>query len=108
MFDRDAFRRMQRHALLINVSRGRIVEEDALLEALVDGRIGGAGLDVTPVEPLPPRHPLWTMDNVVITPHTAGGSPERRRRTTELFCQNLRRFLAGEPLLAVIDKEKGY
>ena len=108
MFDRDAFRRMQPHALLINVTRGRIVNEDALLEALREGWIGGAGLDVTPVEPLPSDHPLWKMDNVVITPHTAGASPERDRRTTELFCQNLRRFMAGQPLLAVIDKEKGY
>lgn len=108
MFDRDAFRRMQPHALLVNVTRGRIVDEDALLEALREGWIGGAGLDVTPVEPLPSDHPLWKMDNVVITPHTAGASPERDRRTTELFCLNLRRFLSDQPLLAVIDKEKGY
>ena len=108
MFDRDAFRRMRPHAPLINVTRGRIVNEDALLEALREGWIGGAGLDVTPVEPLPSDHLLWQMDNVVITPHTAGASPERDRRTTELFCQNLKRFLANQPLLAVIDKEKGY
>ena len=108
MFDRAAFQHMQAHALLINVTRGKIVDEQALLEALTNKRIGGAGLDVTPVEPLPVDHPLWQMENVVITPHTAGASPVRIRRTTDLFCENLRRYRAGEPLLAAIDKSKGY
>jgi phosphoglycerate dehydrogenase-like enzyme len=108
MFDRRAFGGMQRHALLINVTRGKIVEEDALMEALRSGQIGGAGLDVTPREPLPDDHPLWTMENVVITPHTAGGSPHRLDRSVRLFCENLKRFLADEPLLSVIDKRKGY
>ena len=108
LFDADAFDRMQSHALLINVTRGRIVEESALLQALEKGGIGGAGLDVTPVEPLPADHPLWKMPNVVITPHTAGASPLRNRRNTELLCENLRRFLAGEPLVCLIDKTKGY
>ena len=75
LFDREAFARMQHHALLINVTRGRIVDEAALLDALEGNLIGGAGLDVVPQEPLPEDHPLWKMDNVVITPHTAGGSP---------------------------------
>ena len=108
MFDREAFRRMQRHALLINVTRGKLMDEAALMEALEQGLIGGAGLDVTPQEPLPADHPLWRMDNVLITPHVAGGSPNRDERLVDLFCENLRRLLAGEPMLSVIDKNKGY
>jgi phosphoglycerate dehydrogenase-like enzyme len=108
MFDRAAFQRMRPHALLINVTRGRIVNGEALMEALTTGRIGGAGLDVLPWEPLPDDHPLWSMENVIVTPHCAGGSPLRIGRSVDLFCENLRRDLAGEPLLSVIDKQKGY
>ncbi|MFQ5873184.1 MAG: D-2-hydroxyacid dehydrogenase [Dehalococcoidia bacterium] len=108
MFDEEAFRHMRRHALLINVTRGDIVDGPSLIKALEEGTIGGAGLDVTPEEPLPPDSPLWSMSNVIITPHTAGGSPHRLDRTVDLFCENLRRYLAGKPLLGVIDKEKGY
>ena len=108
LFDRTAFARMPDHALLINVTRGRIVDEAALLEALEGNRIGGAGLDVVPQEPLPADHPLWKMENVVITPHTAGGSPNRDGRCVALFCENLRRYLDGRPLTSVIDKRKGY
>ncbi|MCZ6635400.1 MAG: D-2-hydroxyacid dehydrogenase [bacterium] len=108
MFDREAFRRMQKHALLINVTRGKIVDEASLLEALEAGEIAGAGLDVVPQEPLPEDHPLWKMENVIITPHTAGGSPNRQDRIVGLFCDNLKRLMAGEPLLSVIDKQKGY
>ncbi len=108
MFDESAFDAMRDHALLINVTRGRIVDEGALLEALEKGQIGGAGLDVTPQEPLPDDHPLWRVPNVVITPHTAGGSPNRDDRLVDLFCENLKRYAAGKPLLSEIDKEKGY
>ena len=108
MFDEQALSRMQSHALLINVTRGKIVNEQALIEALRKGWIGGAGLDVTPQEPLPEDHPLWSMENVIITPHVAGGSPNRWDRIVDLFCENLRRLLASEPLLSVIDKRKGY
>ena len=108
MFDRDAFARMRPDALLVNVTRGRIVDEEALLEALREGRIAGACLDVVPVEPLPDDHPLWTMDNVVLTPHTAGASPARDARAVDQLCDNLRRYQAGEPLVGLIDKEKGY
>ena len=108
LFDRTAFARMRNHALLINVTRGRIVDEAALLEALEGKLIGGAGLDVVPQEPLPGDHPLWTMDNVVVTPHTAGGSPNRDGRCVALFCENLRRYLDGRSLTSVIDKRKGY
>lgn len=108
LFDRAAFEKMQAHALLINVTRGRIVEEEALVNALREGWIGGAGLDCTPKEPLPDGHPLWEMENVVITPHTAGGSPKRGERILDVFCENLRLLLAGEPLMGQIDKRKGY
>ena len=108
LFDRAAFTRMPDHALLINVTRGRIVDEAALLEVLEGKGIGGAGLDVVPQEPLSGDHPLWKMENVVITPHTAGGSPNRDGRCVALFCENLRRYLDGRPLVSVIDKRKGY
>jgi phosphoglycerate dehydrogenase-like enzyme len=108
MFDDDAFRRMKPSALLINVTRGKIVDEPSLLRALEGGLIGGAGLDVTPEEPLPQDNPLWDMPNVIVTPHVAGGSPHRDDRTVGLFCDNLERFLVGKPFLSVIDKRKGY
>ncbi len=108
LFDERAFGLMRDHALLINVTRGKIINEAALMDALAGGAIGGAGLDVTPQEPLPDDHPLWNMSNVVVTPHASGGSPVRGDRIVDLFCENLRRHLGGEDLLSVIDKSKGY
>jgi len=108
MFNGEAFSRMKSHALLINVTRGQIVDGPALLRALNEGQIGGAGLDVTPEEPLPSNSPLWDYPKVIVTPHVAGGSPIRMDRTVGLLCDNLERFLAGKPLLSVIDKRKGY
>ena len=108
MFDGEAFEAMPRHAILVNVSRGEVVAMDALIQALRNGAIAGAGLDVTPTEPLPPENPLWTMENVIITFHTAGASPYRGDRIVERFRRNLARFQAGEPLEGVIDKRKGY
>jgi phosphoglycerate dehydrogenase-like enzyme len=108
MFDTAAFDAMQNHAILINVTRGKIVEETALLNALKEGKIGGAGLDVTPQEPLPEDHELWRLPNVVITPHTAGGSPNRDDRLLKLITENIQRFRNGEPLLSEINKQKGY
>ncbi|RPI19953.1 MAG: D-2-hydroxyacid dehydrogenase, partial [Acidobacteriales bacterium] len=70
--------------------------------------IAGAGLDVFPQEPTPPEHPIFDCPNVVMTPHTAGWSPERQIRLVELFAENVRRFVGGEPLLNVVDKQKGY
>jgi phosphoglycerate dehydrogenase-like enzyme len=108
LFTRDLFRRMRSSAILINVTRGAIVYGDDLLAALEAGLIGGAGLDVTDPEPLPPGHPLWTHPRVIVTPHTAGGSPRRAGRVVATFCENLRRLRSGQPLLALIDKRKGY
>ena len=108
LFTRDLFRRMRRHALLINVTRGAIVYGEDLLAALDDGLIGGAGLDVTDPEPLPPGHRLWTHPRAIVTPHTAGGSPRRAGRAIDTFVENLRRMRTNQPLLAIIDKRKGY
>lgn len=108
LFTRDLFRRMRRDSILINVTRGAIVYGDDLMAALEQGVIAGAGLDVTDPEPLPADHPLWTHPRAIVTPHTAGGSPRRADRVITTFCENLRRLRAGQPLLALIDKRKGY
>lgn len=108
MFNAEAFAAMRRDAVLVNVSRGEVMDMDALVTALRDGIIGAAGLDVTPVEPLPADSPLWSMDNVIITFHTAGASPHRGDRIVDRFRRNLARFQAGEPLEGVIDKAKAY
>jgi phosphoglycerate dehydrogenase-like enzyme len=108
MFNLDAFRQMKRTGILINVTRGEIVDDASLIQALREQLIAAAGLDVTPIEPLPPGHPLWSMDNVVITPHVAGASPRRLDRAVDLFCRNLVAMRQGAPLESVIDKRKGY
>ncbi len=106
--DDKAFSTMKHGALLVNVTRGEIVDGDALVAALGDGRCGGAALDVAPIEPLPADHPLWGFDNVVMTPHTAGASQHRAPRNIERFCDNLRRAQSGESLVGVVDKQLGY
>lgn len=108
LFTRDLFRRMRRRAILVNVTRGEIVYGEDLLAALDEGLIWGAGLDVTDPEPLPPGHRLWTHPRVIVTPHTAGGSPRRAGRAIATFVENLRRLRTGQALLGVIDKQKGY
>lgn len=106
--DADALSRMKRTAYLINVARGRLVDEAALCAALQSGQIAGAGLDVMETEPLPPESPLWEMENVILTSHSAGYSQRRTDRMVELFCDNLRRYLRGEPLRNVVRKELGF
>jgi len=103
-----AFSTMREGALIMNVTRGEIIDGDALVAALRDGRCGGAALDVAPEEPLPADHPLWDFDNVVMTPHTAGASQLRGPRNIARFCDNLRRAQSGEPLLGVVDKQAGF
>lgn len=98
--------RMKPTAYLINVARGPLVQQRALIEALRAGRIAGAALDVTDVEPLPPDHELWSAPNVIITPHTSPSSPLHIVRGTELFLDNLRRFANGEPLINVVDRDE--
>ena len=99
---------LPRGAVIINIGRGRLVDEPALIEALRSGHLGGAGLDVFAEEPLPEDSPLWTLPNVLISPHSGSTSDRENSRLTELFCDNLRRFLAGEPLLNVLDRERLY
>jgi len=108
LIDAEALARMKLDAYLIVVSRGGIVDEDALADALHGGRLAGAGIDVTEVEPLPPDSRLWDAPNVVITPHTAGDSSEKERRCVEILRENLLRFAQGETLLNVVDKRRGY
>ena len=95
-------------AWLINVARGRLINEHALLRALREGPLGGAVLDTFRDEPLPPSSPFYDLDNVIVTPHTAWSSGRVLDRSVELFCDNLRRYAAGEPLLNVVDPAAGY
>lgn len=108
MIGEKELRAMKPSAILINVSRGAVVDEEALVRALKEGWIAGAGLDVFEQEPLPSHSELWGMDNVTITPHVAGSFPQYMERAVDLFCDNLRRYLAGEPLLNVVDLRRGY
>jgi phosphoglycerate dehydrogenase-like enzyme len=99
---------MRREAVLVNVSRGKLVDEAALVEALAAGRIAGAALDVFEREPLPTDSPFWAMDNVIVTPHIAGFRPDHWDAVVDLFAENLRRYDAGQELLNVVDKRAGY
>lgn len=108
MFDRAAFRSMKKKALLIAVGRGKTVDTAALVDALKQGEIAGAGLDVVDPEPLPDNHPLWTFPNVIITSHIAGNAPERAGRNQTLVLENLKRFINKEPLASTFDRASGY
>jgi phosphoglycerate dehydrogenase-like enzyme/glyoxylase-like metal-dependent hydrolase (beta-lactamase superfamily II) len=108
MFGAKQFEAMKKSAYFINIARGGLVKQVDLIEALTAKRIAGAGLDVSDPEPLPDDSPLWKAPNVVITPHIGGQSPETVERRWKLFRENVRRFAAGERLLCVVDKEKGY
>ncbi len=107
-FGPEEFEAMKPGAFLINVTRGEVMDEAALVSALATGQIRGAVLDVAPREPLPADSPLWDMPNVVMTPHTAGASQFRVRRNIERFTSNLQRFIEGRPLEGMIDKRLGY
>jgi phosphoglycerate dehydrogenase-like enzyme len=108
MFCRAQFRQMKRTGYLINIGRGAIVDLADLVAALKAGEIAGAGLDVFEVEPLPAAHPLWGMDNVIITPHVAGYSPRIAERHLAVLLDNLRRFVKGEPLRNVANKARWF
>jgi phosphoglycerate dehydrogenase-like enzyme len=99
---------MKPGAILVNVSRGKLVDEAALTRALMEQRIGGAALDVFEHEPLDPASPLWDLPNAIITPHMSGFRGDHWDAAADLFADNLRRFEAGEPLLNVVDKIAGY
>ena len=108
LIDARRLRLMKRTAVLVNVGRGPVVQEAALIDALREGWIAGAALDVFEREPLPADSPLWGMENVVITPHVSGASPSYFDRVIPLFCENLRRYLAGAPLRNRVDPARGY
>jgi phosphoglycerate dehydrogenase-like enzyme len=105
---REELALLPRGAVLVNVGRGALVDEQGLVEVLRSGHLGGAALDVFQEEPLPATSPLWTMPNVLISPHSASTSDRENTRLTDLFCLNLRRFLDGEPLLNVLDTQRLY
>jgi phosphoglycerate dehydrogenase-like enzyme len=108
MISAETLDAMKPGAWLINVARGRLVDERALLRALRDGRIGGAILDTFRDEPLQPSSPFYDLPNVIVTPHTSWSSARVLDRSVELFCDNLRKFAKGEPLLNVVDPNRGY
>jgi phosphoglycerate dehydrogenase-like enzyme len=101
-------RSMKPTAYLINVARGKLIDEEALVRALEEHRIAGAGLDVFAIEPLPANSRLWEFSNVIISPHVAGGMEDYVERATAVFCENLRRYLSGKRLLNIVDKKRGY
>ncbi len=108
MFNESVFRAMKPTAFFINVSRGKLVDTPALVRALKEGWIAGAGLDVAYKEPLPADEPLWTAGNVIITSHSSARSRGSEERSLVLFTENVRRYVAGLPLLNVVDKRRGY
>jgi phosphoglycerate dehydrogenase-like enzyme len=99
---------MKPTAYLVNIARGPIADEAALVHALREGWIAGAGLDVFEEEPLPPESPLWYLENALISPHVAGFTPRYDERAADLFAENLTRLVNGDPLLNQVDKERGY
>jgi phosphoglycerate dehydrogenase-like enzyme len=108
IIDAAALGAMRSTACLINVSRGALVDEDALIEAMRSGRIAGAGLDVTSVDPIPAESPLWDLPNTVITPHVAVESVKMSDAVVDFWCDNVRRFADNQPLLGVVDRRAGY
>jgi len=108
LFDAERLALARPEAILVNIGRGRIVDTDALVDALESGALWGACLDVTDPEPLPADHPLWSLPRVIVTPHVAWRASLTRERSAALFAENFRRFGNGEPLLNVVDKRAGY
>ena len=104
----DAFEAMQKDSYFINVGRGSVVDHDALCAAVGAGKLKGVGLDVADPEPIPADHPIWSLENVIITPHVGAQSPYRVDSSTMLFCENLKRFNSNEPLLNLVDKKLGF
>jgi len=103
MIDAQAMSRMRNDAILVNVGRGGVVDEEALVEALAGGRLAGAVLDVFSTEPLPRESPLWALPNVLVSPHTAALSVHENERIVALFSENLRRYLVGDDLISRVD-----
>ena len=108
LIGRTALSSMRKGGVLINISRGSVVDEPALVEALRSGQLGGAALDVCAVEPLPDESPLWDLPNVLITPHSMSTALGENELIVDLFCDNLHRFLSGRPLRNLFDRGRGY
>lgn len=108
LIDRERLARLPARSVVINLARGTLLDEAALVEALAQGRIAAAALDVTEREPLPADSPLWKIENLLLTPHSAALSERLWSRQAELLLENLRRWFAGEPLLNCVDKQRGY
>ena len=108
MLGPEQLRLMKQTAYLIVVSRGGIIDEDTLMQMLNDGQLAGAGLDVTAIEPLPQDSPLWDTPNLLITPHCSGGSTQTAAAGKAIFYDNLRRYLAKEPLTNLVDLKRGF
>lgn len=104
----DLLAHVRKGVTVVNVGRGTVIDEPALIKALQDGRVGFAALDVTAVEPLPAESPLWDLPNVLLSPHTAALDAREEERIADQFCDNLRAFLAGEPMINVVDPAAGY
>jgi D-2-hydroxyacid dehydrogenase (NADP+) len=101
-------RAMKPTAFIINIARGGIIDESALVRAIDEKWIAGAGLDVTSTEPLPPDSRLWDFDNVILSPHISGGMDDYMKKATGLFCENLKRYMEGRKLLNLVDRKRGY
>lgn len=108
MFNENVFKSMKKSAYFLALSRGKLYDDMALVKALREGWIAGAGLDVFPQEPPPQDHPIFEFSNVVMTAHTSGWSPDRQVRLIDFFAENVRRYAAGLPLVNVVDKKAGY
>ncbi len=108
LIDEKVLRSLPNHAYLINIARGAIIDEPALIKALKEGWLAGAALDTTATEPLAPENPLWSVPNVFITPHTSAHSSKLNQRSVKLFLDNLTRYQNGQPLRNVVDKQAGY
>ncbi len=108
MIGRQQLERLKPGAILINIGRGPVIDEAALIDVLQSGHLLGAGLDVFEEEPLPAASPLWTMPNVIVSPHSGSTSDGENGRITELFCRNLRSYLRGEPMGNVLDMARLY
>lgn len=104
----ERLRKMKPDAFLVNIGRGALIDQEALIKALKEHWIGGAGLDVTTPEPLPQDSPLWELPNVILTPHISGLSPANDKRKFEIFYRNLKHYMAGEPMENVVDLTEGY
>jgi phosphoglycerate dehydrogenase-like enzyme len=108
LFDEAAFAAMRPQSIFVNVGRGMLVDENALMATLRAGHVRAAAVDVARIEPLPPDSPLWTTPNLYISPHSSAGGGDYARRAFDLFCDNLSRFVAGQPLVNVVDLSTGY